>query len=367
MAMTLGLNEQRMNSFINSYLSHIQIHNPEFQENFDKTDTILQSAKLIKEIDTLKHVVAYSKRLIIQGMASTARGNYGVKIMGIFPEQEKNITSVSKKLIQGTYLNKLKKNPIVIGKKLADKLGINVNSKVVLNFQDSDNNIVASGFRVEGIFKTVNSVFDEETVFIKYSDIAPLMGLNGKYHEMAILCGELSQTEQVKSQIKTPNLVESWDQLSPELGYAQRTMSEFIYIFMGIILLALAFGIVNTMLMAVMERKREIGMLLSVGMNKKKVFAMIMLETVFLVLMATPPGILLSLWTIEYFGNHGIDLSVVAQGLESWGMGARVFTKLPFLMYLDITFMTLIAALIAAIIPARRALKLKPAEAVKAI
>ncbi len=367
MAMVSGLNDQRLSSFINTNLSHIQIHNAGFQENFDKKDTIIGSNTLLKEIDTMSHVTAYTKRLVLQGMASTAHGNYGVKIMGIFPDKEKNVTDISEKLVQGTYLYKLKRNPIIIGEKLANKLGVKVNSKVVLNFQDSNNNTVSTGFRVEGIFKTINSSFDEENVFVKYDDLAPLVSLSGKYHEIAILCDNITETETVENQIKTNNSVESWDQLSPELGYAQEAMSNFIYIFMGIILLALAFGIVNTMLMAVLERKREIGMLLSVGMDKRKVFTMIILETLFLAFIAASLGVLLSIWTIEYFGRNGINLSAVAKGLESLGMGARVFTKLPFAMYVDITLMTLSVALIAAIIPARRALKLNPAEAVKAI
>ncbi|CAI8152683.1 MAG: ABC transporter permease YtrF [Formosa sp. Hel3_A1_48] len=367
MAMVSGMNDQRLSSFINTNLSHIQIHNAGFQENFDKKDTIIGSNTLLKEIDTMSHVTAYTKRLVLQGMASTAHGNYGVKIMGIFPDKEKNVTDISEKLVQGTYLYKLKRNPIIIGEKLANKLGVKVNSKVVLNFQDSNNNTVSTGFRVEGIFKTINSSFDEENVFVKYDDLAPLVSLSGKYHEIAILCDNITETETVENQIKTNNSVESWDQLSPELGYAQEAMSNFIYIFMGIILLALAFGIVNTMLMAVLERKREIGMLLSVGMDKRKVFTMIILETLFLAFIAALLGVLLSIWTIEYFGRNGINLSAVAKGLESLGMGARVFTKLPFAMYVDITLMTLSVALIAAVIPARRALKLNPAEAVKAI
>ena len=367
MAMVSGMNDQRLSSFINTNLSHIQIHNAGFQENFDKKDTIIGSNTLLKEIDTMSHVTAYTKRLVLQGMASTAHGNYGVKIMGIFPDKEKNVTDISEKLVQGTYLYKLKRNPIIIGEKLANKLGVKVNSKVVLNFQDSNNNTVSTGFRVEGIFKTINSSFDEENVFVKYDDLAPLVSLSGKYHEIAILCDNITETETVENQIKTNNSVESWDQLSPELGYAQEAMSNFIYIFMGIILLALAFGIVNTMLMAVLERKREIGMLLSVGMDKRKVFTMIILETLFLAFIAALLGVLLSIWTIEYFGRNGINLSSVAKGLESLGMGARVFTKLPFAMYVDITLMTLSVALIAAIIPARRALKLNLAEAVKAI
>ncbi len=367
MAMTAGLNEQRLKSSIDTFLSHIQVHNAGFLENFDKKDTIADSKTLVRQLDTTAQVTAYSKRLVLQGMASTAHGNYGVKIMGVFPEEEKTVTDISKRLVQGTYLHQLKRNPIVIGEKLASKLGAKVNSKVVLNFQDSSNNTIATSFRIEGIFKTVNSSFDEGNVFVKYEDLAPLVGLHGNYHEIAILCNNINETVPVKNQITTTNLVESWDELAPELGYAQKTMSNFIYIFMGIILLALTFGIVNTMLMAVLERKREIGMLLSVGMDRRKVFAMIILETLFLALIAAPLGVILSLWTIEHFGTHGIDLSAVGKGLESFGMGSRVHTKLPSVLYLNITLMTLAVTLIAAVVPARRAVKLNPAEAVKAI
>ncbi|WP_422081317.1 ABC transporter permease [Ulvibacterium sp.] len=367
MAVTTGLNDQRLKSSIDTYLSHIQIHSPEFQVDFDKKDTITGSRAILDKVDTMRHVSAYSKRLVLQGMASTAHGNYGVKIMGIYPKEEKKVTNVSEKLVQGTYLDKLKRNPIIIGEKLAHKLDAKVNSKVVLNFLDAGNNTIATSFRVEGIFKTVNSSFDEANVFVKYNDLAPLVDLSGKYHEIAILCDNINRTIPVKSRIPTNNLVETWDELAPELGYTQKTMNNFLYIFMGIILLALTFGIVNTMLMAVLERKRELGMLLSVGMDRRKVFAMIMLETLFLSLVAAPLGVLLSIWGIEYFGIHGIDLSTVGKGLESFGMDSRVYTKLPTVLYLNITLMTLVVALIAAVIPARRALKMNPAEAVKAI
>lgn len=367
MAMTLGLNEQRMSGAINTYLSHIQIHHPKFEEDYNKKYTIVDNENILKQLDTISHIKSFSERLVLTGMASTAKGNYGVSIMGIFPEQEKNVTNISQKLKEGTYLYKLKRNPIIIGKKLADKLGVKIESKIVLNFQDTDNNTIASSFRVEGIFKTTNSVFDQGTVFVKYKDVAYLTGLEGKFHEIAILCDKIDNSETVESQIKTSNLIESWDVISPELGYAQEVMSNFIYIFMGIILLALAFGIVNTMLMAILERKRELGMLLSIGMNKRNVFSMIMIETIFLALIATPIGMLLSFWSIKYFGKYGIDLSSVATGLESLGIGSKIFTYLPVTMYFNITLMTLAVAFISAIIPARKALKLKPAEAIKLI
>ncbi len=366
MAMTLGLNEQRMSGAIDTYLSHLQIHHPKFEEDYNKNDTIVNRYELNKQLDTITRIKAYSERLVINGMAATSKGSYGVKILGIFPSQEKEVTKISQKLIAGTYLNKLKRNPMLIGAKLAHKLGVKEHAKVVLNFQDMDNNTIAVSFRVEGIFKSASSVFDQGTIFVKYQDLAQLTGLNGGIHEIAILCHKIDDTEMVKQKINTPNKIDTWAQIAPELGYAQQTMSSFIYIFMGIVLLALAFGIINTMLMAILERKHELGMLLSVGMNKRKVFVMIVLETIFLVLIAAPIGILLSYWSIYYFGIHGIDLASISQGLESLGIGSRVYTYLPLNMYFTITFMTLVVAVFSAIFPARRALKLKPAEAVKA-
>jgi ABC-type lipoprotein release transport system permease subunit len=365
MAMTLGLNEQRMSGAVNTYLSHLQIHNPEFSKDYNKKYVVRELASLIKQLDTNKLVKSHSQRLILNGMASSAKGSYGVQIQGILPKKEKTITDVSERLIAGTYFSKFKRNPIVIGKKLADKLGLKVKSKLVLNFQDSENNTLAQSFRVEGIYKSASSIFDMSTVFVKHQDVANLTGLQGQMHEVAVLCHKIEDVTTLKEQLKTPNKVESWGEISPELGYAQETMSSFIYIFMGIILMALAFGIINTMLMAIIERKHELGMLISVGMNKTKVFGMILMETLFLSLIATPIGMLLSFWSINYYGRVGIDLSSVAAGLESLGIGSRIFTELPTNLYFSITLMTLLVALFSAIIPAKRALKLNPAEAIK--
>jgi len=367
MAMTLGMNEQRMSGAIDSYLSHIQIHHPKFQDDYNKKYTLIDDANLTEQLDTIPQIKAYSQRLFVTGMASTAKGNYGVHIMGIFPENEKKVTSISQQLIEGTYFKRLKQNPIVIGKKLADRLGLKINSKVVLNFLDKNNNTIANSFRVEGIFKTTNSIFDEGTVFVKYQDMAPLVGLEGKFHEVAILTDNMEDIKAVKSEIVTQDSVESWYEISPELGYTQTLLEDFMFIFMGIVLLALAFGIINIMLMAVLERRRELGMLLCIGMSKRKVFGMILLETLFIAFVATPLGMFLSYLSITYFGKNGIDLSIVSAGLESWGAGSKVFTHLPLTFYWSITLMTLTVAFLAALIPARRALKLNPAEAVKII
>ena len=370
MAMTLGLNEQRMNGAISTYLSHVQVHDAQYSKEQNINYYIQNKEKILNKIESDNNIKAYAKRTIVTAMAANSNGSYGVQIVGINPAEEKKLTSISDKLIEGTYLNKFKRNPIVIGKALADKLDLNLRSKIVITLQDINSNIVSTSFRVEGIFRTSSSMFDEATLFVKMDDLEQITGLSGQIHEIAILANSIDNTEKIKSDLNKDILgskAETWSDIAPELGYANEMMSRFIYIFMGIIFLALAFSIINTMLMAVLERRKELGMLMSVGMNKSRIFSMITLETLFISALATPIGMLLSFWTISYFGEVGIDLSVVAKGLESLGIGTRIYTFLPRQLYINITFLSLLVTFVSALFPARRALKLNPVEAIKAL
>lgn len=367
MGLGLGLNEQRLNSAINSSLAHIQIHHPDFENDFNKKYTLIESEKIKKQLQEIPIVSGFSQRLVLPGLAATSKGNYGTKILGITPEEEILTTDISTRLIEGTYFTTFKNNPILVGQKLAEQLGLKLQSKVVLSFQDKENQTLSKSFRVEGIYKTANSMYDQLHVFIRQEDIAPLIGLEEGGHELLIKCHSLEGAQEVQSKLMTPNLVQRWDQRAPELGYAQQIMGSFMYIFIVIILVALAFGIINTMLMAILERRSELGMLMSIGMNKFKIFSMIIMETLFLVAFALPIGMLLAQKSIGYFSVKGIDLSIVAKGLENVGLEAIIYPFLSSDYYFNITIMTTLVALISGLIPARKALKINPAEAIKVI
>jgi ABC-type lipoprotein release transport system permease subunit len=370
MALTLGLNEQRMDSAVKSYLSHVQIHHPEFLVNYDIKDVIPKPDIIFSSIEKNKLIKASSMKTIIAGMGSTAHGSLGIQVIGVDPEHEKEITNISESIVKGTYFTEFKSNPVVIGNALAEKLKLDIKKKLYITFVDENGEQQKIKLKVEGIFKTASSMFDEANVFMKREDLAIAIGHSGLVHEISILCHSIDQADELKNELATEfpeDKTKTWSEISPELGYADEMMSTFIYIFMGIILVALSFGIINTMLMAVLERKRELGMLMSVGMNKTKVFLMILFETIFISCIATPIGIALSYWIITYFGAHGIDLSIVGKGMENFGIGTQVYTYLPSNLYVNISIMTLIVAFISSLLPARRALKLDPAEAVRSL
>ena len=369
-AMSYGLNEERMNNAVDTYLSHIQIHNNLFSEDYNIKHTINNLYVIEKAINEDERVVSYSKRIVLNGMLSNSNGSYGIQVKGIDPDEEIKVTNTYEKIIDGEYFRSKRDNTILVGKKLADKLNLKLKSKVVITFQDENYELTSLLYRVEGIFRSGNSRYDEMNVFVKNKSITKnLPGFNG-YHEMPILLSDIELRGEVKKDLiplSSDNIVEGWDDISKELAYANEMLSAVLYIFMMIILSGLSFGVINTMLMAILERRKEIGMLMSIGMNRYKIFMMISFETIFLSLIALPFGLITSYLIVEYYSVVGIDLSVVEAGLENFGVGTRLYFKVPNEEYFYVSLMVFVISIFSSIFPSIRALKINPVEATKTI
>ena len=369
-AMSYGLNEERMNNAVDTYLSHIQIHNYLFSEDYNIKHTINNLDVIEKAINEDERVVSYSKRIVLNGMLSNSNGSYGIQVKGIDPDEEIKVTNTYEKIIHGEYFRSKRDNTILVGKKLADKLNLKLKSKVVITFQDENYELTSLLYRVEGIFRSGNSRYDEMNVFVKNKSITKnLPGFNG-YHEMPILLSDIELRGEVKKDLiplSSDNIVEGWDDISKELAYANEMLSAVLYIFMMIILSGLSFGVINTMLMAILERRKEIGMLMSIGMNRYKIFMMISFETIFLSLIALPFGLITSYLIVEYYSVVGIDLSVVEAGLENFGVGTRLYFKVPNEEYFYVSLMVFVISIFSSIFPSIRALKINPVEATKTI
>lgn len=365
-----GMADQRIKKVINTELSYIQIHNPGFEQTNDFANFIKNAKELQDKVLKLPNVIGVSRRISIQSMAASAETASGVLISGIFPEDEKNVTNISSKLIDGKYFEGISRNPVVIGKKLAEKLNVRVRSKIIITIQDMENNITSGAFRIAGIYSTNNNMFDESNIFVRFSDIQKLTGFpENAAHEIAININDNENLTAILSEIKAVSEnkldVKSWKELSPEMNYLTEAMDMYMYIFIIIILMALLFGIINTMLMVVMERTKEIGMLMAIGMNKSKVFSMIVLESVMLSLTGGVVGIIIGAISSKYGETHPIDLSMWAQGYEQLGYDAFVYTKLDPSMLINVTVLVIITGVIAAIYPAYKALKNDPADALR--
>ncbi len=364
-----GMMDQRIRQAISTEISHIQIHKQDYRQENSSQLYMNGSPAMVKQLGGINHVKGVSQRIIVQSMVASAETSSGVKIVGIYPENEQKVTDLSTKIVEGKYFEGVPKNPVVIGRKLAEKLNVKLHSKIVITLQDMDKNITAGAFRIAGFFETPSSIYDEMNVFVRYSDLSRLLDLpGGASHEIAILVDDNEMVASVQDEVKTKVAdyeVLNWKEISPEMSYMTEVMDMYMYIFIIIILLALLFGIINTMLMVILERVKEIGMLLAVGMNKLKVFVMIMVETVQLSLVGGVAGLIVGSLISKYFETHAINLSLWAKGYSQIGYDTMVYCSLEPEMVVNVTILVILTGIIAALYPAYKALKYDPAEALR--
>lgn len=365
-----GLSKQKIDSAIEYEITHIQIHNPAYLENKEIQYTIPDAKAITEYLENIPEVKAVSQRIKITGMICSANTAKGIQIYGIEPEKEKKVSAIYKSICDtcGNYFEGVNRYPIVISQRMAEKLKIRLRSKVVIRFQSADGNLTEGAFKVTGLFKTINEGYDESNVFVKASDLQQMTRDGIKIHEIAIQLKDDSKVDLVAQQLKNkyPGLnIMTWGELEPVLGFLNNYLDIYFYAILGIILLALSFGIVNTMLMIVLERIRELGMLLAIGMNKLRIFKMIMYETILLSLTGGIIGMIISYLAIAYFGNNGIRLSGASKGMEAIGFNPMVYPYVKFGFYIALTIMVIATGIFSSMYPAKKALKLNPAEAVR--
>lgn len=367
-AIYYGMGDSRLRIAIDHEVSHLQAHHPRFSDDresqyyFD-TDSV---AVLLRRLPGIK---SFSLRSIAPGMLATASGSQGVQINGITPADESATRALGSFVREGVYLDTTMHNPILVSGRLADKMHLKIGRKVVLTFLDTASNVTSGAFRVCGLYTSENAPLDELNVFLLKPDLDELLGLQGQAHEAAVLLHRDEDIDTVFAQLRAglPALeIKKWQDISPETYLVVSSLDSYAIIYIVIILIALAFGIINTMLMAVLERTREIGVLMAVGMNKIRVFGMVMLETFLLTLIGTPVGLFAAWLFILWLGRAGIDLSFAEQVMQDFGYGSVIYPFLPLGSVFQIIRLVVLTAILSAIFPALKALRLRPVEAIRA-
>ena len=368
MAFMFSLNRGFINNSIEHQYSHIQLHHPEYKKDQEVKYLIENSKSTLDQVRSIGLVKAVSSRLLSSGMIASSKSSMGILIKGVDPESEAAVTKLDEKVTDGTYFEGVKRNPMLISEKLGEKLQVKLRSKVVLTFQDLNGEITAAAFRVVGFYNTGFAQYDERNVFVRGADLAGLLGTTDASHEIAIYLHDPEMVESTVALLKNDHgklLVEGWRELAPELDLIIEQIYVNMLILMSIIMVALTFGIINTMLMAVLERVRELGMLMSIGMNKLRIFLMIVFETVMLALVGGPVGMLLGFLTVYYFGINGIDMSMYSEGLQEFGMQELIRPYLEGKIYMQLAVMVMVTSVLGSIYPAIKALQLKPVEAIR--
>lgn len=362
-----GMYVQKLDDIVNRELGHVQIHANDFiDEEYDYNFPIQNPSHVREVLDADTSVKTYVERAIFSAMLQTTRDQSPVLVYGIDTVEEQNFHSITSMLVEGEMVKGKRAPTLVIGKALADELDIKLGAK--LSVQGGMLHGVKSFVgRVRAIYESPNKMKDKMMIYVHKSDLEAKLG-DDFSHEFAVVFNKFDSLKVGKKRLASqlPELeVLTWGELMPEIENGIEMTDAVMFIIMMIIWFALALGIVNTMLMSVLERSRELGMLMSIGMSRFKIVKMIFFETSVLTMIGVPVGLFLTYITIAYFGKVGIDLSIADSAISDFGYSSIIYPVVKESFYMQVVVQVIIVSLVSTVFPALRVLRMRPVDAVR--
>jgi len=365
-----GLINQRLQSAIDHTLGQIQIQSDTYEYDQDISNSIKGLPQILKIIEKDTGVVAYTDRFVTQALVQTAREQRGTKIVGVDDKKEAQTLKLATKIVKGSFFGDQYTRPALVGKKMAENLNVDVGSKILVTFTNIDSVQVAENFRVSGIYQSGNTAYDEYHIFVPKKSMTKFTGKD-VVHQIFIRTSETINLDSLQSRLQAAvpggNIVNTWRDTDPMLAYGADVYDTMLFIIMIIIILGLLFGIINTIVMSILERKREIGVLLAIGMKPLKIKLMIAAESMYYGLVGGPVGVFLGFLFIVYFNQKGLDLSAYSDGMMEYGLDPIIYFDLPTKYYFIYGGLITLAAFIGGLYPARIATKQNPIDSIRSI
>ncbi|HPA15008.1 MAG TPA: ABC transporter permease [Desulfobacterales bacterium] len=373
-AMGKGGHDQMIEDSVAMNTGHLQIHEKGFWDNLTIDYAFQPSPELIRGLEDNKRISGYTERIIAGGLLYFNDRTRGALIQGIDPEREKRVGNLHQKIVPGgRYLNQDDSMQVVVGSTLAKNMGAEVNDTISMISQGFDGSVAADKFTIVGIFQSGNPEYDRELVLMPLSQAESTFTMMGYIHSIVIRLDDPSFLTEVKKEItsmvsmnRAELEVMGWDELMPEL--VQFIIMDDIggYIFDFILFLVVAFGILNTIQMAVFERTREFGVMLSIGTRPLRIASMILMESVFITMIGIALGIALGTGISVYFQFNPIDYSRFSEEIAVWGFSTTVYPARVTPLNISVTSaLTFLLAIIFSVFPAKRASKLDPVKAIR--
>jgi len=377
-----GLRWQMIDNGTCLVMSQIQVHAPGYYPNRSIEKTLggrqgTNVSAMLAGITADPRVIAAAPRVYGYGLLSAAHRSAGVELMGVVPDQEQKITTLNSQIIKGSYLTARMPKGVVIGDKLASTIGIEVGSEIVLLTQAADGSMGNDVYKVVGMFHSGLDAVDRGLVLMCLSSQQELLHLApARIHELGIKLNDITEAITVAAALEVqlsktlPVRVRPWPELAPELAsYVQFNRGITFVLFVIFFLLAVI-GVMNTMLMAVFERTRELGMLMALGMRPVQVIVLIMAEAAGLAVASLVVGGAVGVPLLWYLQVHGLDLGGATGEVVSLAgvvVGHLWYGRQDFSAYSQAALGLGATALVSALYPAWRAARFRPTEAIRKV
>ena len=371
-----GSYETMINTAVKISTGHLQVQAEKYLEKKSIRFVISDPDKITAVLDHIPGVSAYSLRAQAFSLISSQNRTYGAVVTGVDPEREIRVSRMKKLIREGNFLGRYDTNQAVVGRLLAKNLRVTIGDELTLLGQGRDGSIAASVVQVKGIFSTGIDEFDRSTIQIPLATFQEIFSMGDAVHEVVVIAKSLSDVSRIKAKIQAALSGLSsrkslktldWQELMPGLRQAIEMDLVSGLIFYGLLIIVVAFSILNTFLMAIFERKKEFGVMMAIGTTPRRLTKVLLIESMTLTLIGIAIGILLGIGITYYFQLHGIDFSSGSELLSQFGISGRMYPKLSLLSVSIGPFMVLFFTFLAALYPALKVRRLRPVEAMTAV
>jgi len=315
--------------------------------------------------------VRWNPRIVLQAVASSATNSMGLMVVGLDLVAERPFHP----LLRVTTLPDGWDRGLIVGYKVADRLGVKQGNKVVLMFQDPRGELASHLFRIIGTYTTGSDDIDSGFGFVSLPTLQRVLGVQDG--TVTLLAGffpsdwdNVARRDAVRAHLTdVPDVkVYGWHETLPELIDYVRLDDASAYFFYGILLIVIAFGILNTSLMSVLERHQEFGTLLAVGWKPRTLVALVLWESLWLAVVGSVFGLLLGLGGHAWFMTHGLDLrGIYAEGISIGGgmLDPILYSRLSMARIFWGYAVVVGIAVLAGVYPAWKAGRTDPIEAIR--
>jgi ABC-type lipoprotein release transport system permease subunit len=371
-----GSYETMINTSVKISTGHLQIQAEKYQEKKNIRFVIPDPQTIADRVTKIPEVEAFTFRGQAFSLISSDDRTYGVMVTGINPLGEANVSRLKKLVREGSFLSADDVSQAVVGRLLAKNLRVTIGDELTLLGQGRDGSIAATVVRVKGIFSSGIDEFDRSAIQIPLSTFQDIFSMEDAVHKVVVIGKSLSDVSKIKSKIQA-DLVDidrhrslkalDWQDLMPGLRQAIEMDLVSGLIFYGLLIIVVAFSILNTFLMAIFERTKEFGVMMAIGTSPRRLTKVLLAESMAMTLIGIIAGIILGIAVTYYFQVHGIDFSGGSELLSQFGITGRMYPKLSLLSISIGPFMVLFFTFFAALYPALKIRRLRPVEAMTAV
>ena len=368
-----GSHNNMMANFRALMTGSFQVHQADFFDHPKLETNIADQTVLLAAMESAG-IDAWTTRLSSFALSAGEETSTGMLLLGLDPVREPLVTTLNQKVSVGRFLEPGDEYTAVIGAKGADKLGLGLGDEIVLLTQDRRGTLTADKFEIVGLIKSGDPIIDQALVMVPLESAQELLVMEGRITDLVAQVPE-SELHEIAAELRLVLEPEGlalleWEEVNPIIRQMVNLDNGFMYIFIGIVVLIVISGVVNTVLVSMLQRTREFGVLMAMGTSTGAIGAVVLIEAIFLGILGTAVGTAGGLALVAWFGRTGIDLSVMmdpelVELMGEFYLDTIIFAEID-TNHLLITVLGLLAAtIVSAFYPAWRAMQLEPVEAIR--